>query len=188
MDLSTNRFQFKNVIPGRNSYRDLEGPIDWLVKAMLAIRVPICHKAELPLAAFTTKNMFKLYLFDTGLLGAILDLKPSAIRSFDFGTYKGYFVENFVAQELTAERPGAKLFCWNEAKAEIEFLVQGREGPVPIEVKSGTRLRSKSVASFLERYHPGLSVILSGKIPSGEEKDGTSMMSLPVYFAGSLCS
>lgn len=190
LDQSTSRFQFKNVVPGINSYRDLSGPIDWLTQAGLALRIPLCHHAELPLSAFTTENMFKLYVFDTGLLGCLLDLRPYTVRDFGFKTYKGFFVENFVAQELVASSNASQIYCWSEAKAEIEFLIQGIKGPLPIEVKSGTRVRSKSVASFLERYHPSTSVILSGRGPSAEIKNSkggpTEMINWPLYFAGML--
>ena len=190
MDGSSKRFQFKDVLSGLNSFRDLAGPIDWLVKAGLVIKVPICHAANSPLSAFTSENLFKLYLFDTGILGCLLDLKPSIIRDYEFGTFKGFFVENFVAQELVGAPHASSVYCWTEAKAEIEFLIQCQDGVMPIEVKSGSRIRSRSVSSFLERYAPNQSVILSGRMPNSTTKivgeSRTQLLSLPIYFAGEL--
>jgi predicted AAA+ superfamily ATPase len=190
MDGSSKRFQFKDVLSGLNSFRDLAGPIDWLVKAGLVTKVPICHSAHLPLSAFTSENLFKLYLFDTGILGCLLDLKPSIIRDYEFGTFKGFFVENFVAQELVGAPKAASVYCWSEAKAEIEFLIQGQDGVMPIEVKSGRRIRSRSVASFVERYAPKQSMILSGRLPNSTTRvvreSNAHLLSLPIYFAGDL--
>ena len=123
-------------------------------------------------------------------MGCLLDLKPSIIRDYEFGTFKGFFVENFVAQELVGAPHASSVYCWAEAKAEIEFLIQCQDGVMPIEVKSGIRIRSRSVSSFLERYAPNQSVILSGRMPNSTMKivgeSRTQLLSLPIYFAGEL--
>ena len=69
IDCSTKRFTFKNVITGKRGLRDLEGPIDWLCKAGLIYKSKIVNVANFPLESFSKHNMFKLYIFDTGILG-----------------------------------------------------------------------------------------------------------------------
>jgi len=69
VDDSTTRYRFKDVIPGKKGYADLEGPIDWLVKAGLIIKTHVCERAAIPLQSFCKPNMFRLYVFDIGLLG-----------------------------------------------------------------------------------------------------------------------
>lgn len=183
IDGSIQRFHFKGVIPGLNAYRDLSGPIDWLTKARLILRVPICDHAELPLAAFTKDNRFKLYVFDTGLLGCMIDLAPKVIHEFSFGTFKGFFIENFVAQELVATGNSSPLFSWSEGDAEVEFTLQGARGPLPVEVKSGQRVRSKSLRSFLERYRPPKSLIISGKPLAVSTDESIKKVNLPIFLA-----
>lgn len=188
VDESTSRFKFKDVVPGASSYRELSGPIDWLAKAGMVLRIPICHSAQSPIAAFTKENIFKLYMFDCGILSALLGIPPRTILDYEFGTYKGFFVENFVAQELTATAPssafGIPLHAWSEGRAEIEFLLESTQGAIPIEVKSGNKIRSKSLKSFVERYQPKASAILSARTPARDPHNKT--INLPLYLAGTL--
>jgi predicted AAA+ superfamily ATPase len=67
------RFLFKEVVSGRSTYDVLEGPIEWLVRAGLVHRIPICRTVQHPLSAY----------FDHGLLHAPLYLagSPRAARA-----------------------------------------------------------------------------------------------------------
>ncbi len=56
---------------------------------------------------------FKCYLFDVGILGAMLKLNQQEIANQDYGLTKGYFAENYVAQELTTAG-SEKLYSCNE--------------------------------------------------------------------------
>ena len=68
VDGTSNKFVFKDVIPGIKGYARLVGPLDWLAKARIILKVPIVENALLPLSSQTHENAFKLYLFDVGLL------------------------------------------------------------------------------------------------------------------------
>jgi hypothetical protein len=87
------KFLFKDVVTGRSNYEVLEGPIEWLIRAELVHRVPICRTVQQPLSAHTEPNAFMLYLFDTGLLGAMLHLDPAIIHQYDFGHFKGFLAD-----------------------------------------------------------------------------------------------
>jgi hypothetical protein len=50
------------------------------------------------------------------MLGALSQLSPRAILDYDYGTYKGFFAENFVAQELLCHNID-HLYCWQEGSA-----------------------------------------------------------------------
>ncbi len=76
--------------------------IDWLCAAELVIKVPIANHGTLPFSAHTKENMFRLYMLDVGLLGALSELPIKAILDYEYGSYKGYFAENFVAQAFLA--------------------------------------------------------------------------------------
>ncbi len=162
-DGSSSKFQFKGIIPGIKSYSNLVGIIDWLEAARLIIKVKIVDQVSTPLSAFTKENRFKLFCFDVGLLGAMSELKPKEILDYDYGEYKGYFAENFVAQELQAKDfKNNNLYSWAEASAEIEFIINTNEhGIIPIEVKSGSNTQAKSLKSFQDRYKPEFGLILS---------------------------
>lgn len=158
---AANKFKFKDIIPGASRYDRLAGAIDWLMAANLIIKVPIVNSAEIPLNAYTQENTFKLFMFDVGLLGAMSDLPIKSILDHDYGTYKGFFAENFVAQELLTAGY-SHLFCWQRNRAEVEFLLTLEEGIIPIEVKSGWITRAKSLQQFIDQYHPSYAVIMSG--------------------------
>ena len=184
-DGSTQRFIFKDVLPGLKAYRDLAGPIDWLMNAGLIIKRPICHSSQAPLAAYVRENIFKLQMFDVGVLGTMAGISLKSIDAFDFGTYKGYLVENFVAQELCASHPSLAttpfLHSWNEGQAEIEFLLESHQGNIPVEVKSGGRLRAKSMRSYTERWQPPTCIVISAREYSETKGEAHRQVNLPLY-------
>lgn len=173
------KFVFKDVLPNASRYSLLEAPIEWLIKAGLIIKVPICNKAELPLQAYADEKRFKLYMFDVGILGCMLDLSPKTIFSYDYGSYKGYFVENLVLTELTAKW-NTTIYSWSRNSAEIEFLIDYDSHIIPVEVKAGINTKAKSLKVYKERYSPKVSILLSGR-PMLPIKGNT--VQLPLYMA-----
>jgi len=108
------------------------------------------------------ENSFKLYVFDVGLLGALSDLLAKSIMKYEYGSYKGYFAENFVAQEFVCS--GVKnLYCWKERSAEVEFLREIDGDILPVEIKSGWVTQAKSLKVFAQKYHPKYRTIFSAK-------------------------
>lgn len=161
-DGATKKFAFKDIIPGINRYSRLVNVIDWLEAAGLIIKSHIVNSGNLPFAAYTKENTFKLYLTDVGLLGALSQLPIKTILDYDYGTYKGFFAENFVGQEFSCHGVD-NLYCWQEGSAEVEFLREIDGNVIPVEVKSGWITRAKSLKIFTEKYHPPYTVTFSGK-------------------------
>lgn len=161
-DGSAGKFKFKGVVPGIDRYRYLAGALDWLKAAGLTIQIPIVNKAQIPLKAFTQENRFKLYMFDVGILGALSRLEPQSILNYDYGSYKGYFAENFIAQEFFAAGH-TDLYSWQIGRNEVEFLRTENSEILPIEVKSGWVTRARSLQAFVDRYQPPYRTIMSAK-------------------------
>ncbi len=159
---SAPKFKFKDVIPGIRGYERLAGIIDWLDTAGLIIKTFIINTARIPLSAYKEENFFKLYFFDIGILGAISKLSPKSILDYDYGTYKGYFAENYVAQEFLCSGIDA-LFCWREGSSEVEFLREIDGKIFPIEIKSGWVTRAKSLDVFSGKYSPDYRVIMGAR-------------------------
>ena len=159
---SAPKFKFKDVIPGIKGYERLTGIIDWLDTAGLVIKTYIINTARIPLSAYKVENFFKLYLFDLGILGAISKLSPKSILDYDYGTYKGYFAENFAAQEFLYSGTDA-LFCWREGTSEVEFLREIDGKIFPIEIKSGWVARARSLDVFSGKYSPDYRVIMGAR-------------------------
>jgi uncharacterized protein len=159
------KFVFKEVLPGIKGYERMSGTIDWLEAAGLLIRLPIANYGQLPFSAYTKENFFKLFVFDIGLLGALSQLPAKTILDYEFGTYKGYYAENAVAQAFKASGR-TSMACWREGMAEIEFILDVDADVIPVEVKSGWVTQAKSLTVFAQKYHPPYSVVFSGR-PAG---------------------
>jgi uncharacterized protein len=170
------KFKFSEVAIEDKRFSTLEGPIDWLSKCGLILRCPIVNTSKLPLSAYTKENMFKLFFFDLGLLGAISDLPPSTIMDYDYGSYKGYFAENFVIQELVCNGFNS-LYNWRERTSEVEFLLEHNNNIIPIEVKSGWITQAKSLHIYDQKYDPKISVVTSAKNFSFTKKE----LNIPLY-------
>jgi predicted AAA+ superfamily ATPase len=175
------KFRFRDAIPGVRGYDRLQSPIDWLTEAHLILRTSIISQPSTPLSAQAKENSFKLYLFDSGLLGAMSGMDATTILHYNFGSYQGYVAENFVAQELRAAGV-ERLYSWQRRTSEIEFIVENRGDAIPIEVKSGRNTRAKSLAVYEGKYQPDNIIILSAK---NSHLIGNRHY-LPIYLAG-LC-
>jgi len=158
-DGSGTKYKFRDVVPGVDRYNRLVGALDWLEAAGLVIKVPIINSGEIPFSAHASESVFKLYLFDVGLLGAMSNLSPQTILSYDHGSHKGYFAENFIAQTFLARN--LYVYSWQEKLAEVEFLYESNGRVIPIEVKSGWVTHAKSAKIFADKYHSPYRVIFS---------------------------
>jgi len=175
-DGSTPKFKFSEVIKGNKRFSVLESAIDWLSTCELILRCPIVNTSKLPLNAYTKENIFKLFFFDIGLLGAISDLPPNTIMGYDYGSYKGYFAENFVIQELVCNGFN-RLYNWRERTSEVEFLLEHNNNIIPIEVKSGWITQAKSLNVYEQKYSPTVSIVASAKNFSFTKKE----LNIPLY-------
>ncbi|MBU1474953.1 MAG: DUF4143 domain-containing protein, partial [Acidobacteria bacterium] len=134
---------------------------------------------KLPLGGYKDENSFKLYLFDTGLLGAMLDLsqKTIVLGNSLFSEYFGAFTENYAAQELLANG-FRELFYWtSQSSAEVDFVLSFDEKIYPLEVKSGMSRKKKSLRVYGEKYR---SEVLSRATPMNFKHDG-NIRNYPLY-------
>jgi len=130
--------------------------IEWLKSAGLINLVYNISVPKLPLSGYSDNSKFKIYLLDTGLLGAMLNLSSQIIIEPDalFKEYNGAFIENFVASQFKATL-NQELYYWtSNGDAEVDFIVQSNDKVLPVEVKSGTSRNLKSLQSYSEKYKP----------------------------------
>jgi predicted AAA+ superfamily ATPase len=140
-----------------------EQSIEWLNSAGLINLASNISVPKLPLSGYTDHEKFKIYLLDTGLLGAMLKLSPAIILAPTelFTEYNGAFTENFIASELVAGGVD-KLFYWtSNNEAEVDFIIEKENEIYPLEVKSGLNRNLKSLRSYGEKYKPKLMYRLS---------------------------
>jgi predicted AAA+ superfamily ATPase len=109
----------------------------WLKDAGVAIPVYNIEEPKAPLLLARSRNLFKLFQNDIGLLAAQyangIQLKIiSGANDINYGA----IYENAVAQELIAH--GITPYYYNNKKrGEVDFIVEINGKVVPIEVKSG---------------------------------------------------
>lgn len=109
----------------------------WLKDAGVVIPVYNVEEPRMPLKLAETRNLFKLFANDTGLLTAqYADGIQLKILSGDLQVNYGAIYENYVAQELLCHEIPAYYYN-NKTMGEIDFVISESESVIPIEVKSG---------------------------------------------------
>lgn len=109
----------------------------WLKEAGVALPTFCVDEPIAPLLLSKSKNLFKLFMADVGLLAAMymngIQLKIlNREKDINFGSV----YENVAAQELKAH--GFDLYYFNSKKqGELDFLVEHQGSVLPIEIKSG---------------------------------------------------
>ncbi len=109
----------------------------WLANAGVALPVYNVEEPKIPLLLSRSRNLFKLFQNDIGLLAAQYaeGLQLRIIRG-DKDINFGSIYENAVAQELTAHSIDAYYYN-NKKRGELDFVVELGGRVLPIEVKSG---------------------------------------------------
>ena len=153
--------------------------IEWLKKAGLINLAYQISTPKIPLPGYTDYSKFKVYMLDTGLLGAMLNVHSNIVIYPDkiFTEYNGAFIENFVAGQLIGLGQ-RQLHYWSSASdAEVDFLIEGNGKVFPIEVKSGTNRNIKSLRSYENKYKPQNIYRLSQR----EYAQTDSFINVPLY-------
>jgi predicted AAA+ superfamily ATPase len=147
------RFLYGAVRSGARG-RDFELAIQWLQDMSLALKVPKANPPQYPLAMNTSPDLFKLFLSDVGLLSqrAGVSMRSSLEQDALFGMAKGAFAEQYVCQQLFALGYQPRYWQADNSSAELDFVIQTDGEAIPIEVKSGINLRSKSLKAAVKRF------------------------------------
>jgi hypothetical protein len=172
------KFQYRLIKFGARA-NVYESSLNWLKESGVII---ICNRARegsLPLSVYRESSHFKIYMTDTGLLCVHFGIPAHLIlqKSSQLDLIKGALTENYVCFALFAN--GYTPYYWESpGKAEVDFIVQNKSGGiVPIEVKSSENVRSKSLAQFIDQYHPEYAIRISTKNFGSDSK----IRSVPLY-------
>jgi predicted AAA+ superfamily ATPase len=149
------KFIFSVIRQGARA-RDYEYSLQWLFDSGLAYKVANISNASFPLSAYATNEIFKIYLLDVGLLGAMCHLEPKSLIQGDelFTSFKGALLENYVLQEIKARHDQLVYYWTSEGIAEVDFLLEYGQKIYPLEVKAGISKQKKSLKIFGQKYQP----------------------------------
>ena len=146
------KFVWRYVASGAKAER-YGSAVDWLVASGIVSKCTQVSEGVSPLRSFENESSFKLYVADTGLLANAYDAVPADLddRGTRSARFRGGMAENYVMQQLVAS--GQRPYYWGaQSTYEVEFVLRLRDGIVPIEVKSGTHVRSTSAKRFAQKY------------------------------------
>ena len=128
-------------------FNRMENSFLWLTNAGVALPVYNVEEPKLPLLLSRSRNLFKLFQNDVGLLASQYaeGIQMRIIRG-DKDINFGAIYENAVAQELVAH--GMTTYYYNNKKqGELDFIVELNGKVLPIEVKSGKDYESHRALS-----------------------------------------
>lgn len=158
------KFQYKLIKSGARAY-EYETAINWLNASGIIIQCTKTREGKLPLSAFIEPESFKIYMNDVGLLCNKFGIPTNIIivDNDNLNDFKGALAENYVCSSLV--KAGLRPYYWeSNGKAEVDFVVQDKEGNIiPIEVKSSSHTRSKSLNVFKSLYNIKYSIRVSTK-------------------------
>jgi predicted AAA+ superfamily ATPase len=186
------RIKFQHF--GHSSYksREMGEALRALEKALLIHLVYPQTNAVLPLLPDQGKSP-RLHVLDTGMMNFYAGLQQDILGTEDlYEVYQGKVIEHIVGQELLAKQFSALhgLTFWVKEKttssAEVDYLYRYKEKLVPIEVKSGSSGKLKSLAIFMDMTNHNLAVrVFAGALsiipittPGGKK---VKLLNLPYY-------
>ncbi len=161
--------------------KEFEKAIRWLCEAGLCYQVSRLKKVGLPLKAYEDFSVFKLYVFETGILIRLARLDPRVFAIGDelFTEFKGALAENYVCTALKKEMGWPPYYWTSQGRAEVDFIISEVNNIIPIEVKSGSATKAKSLAVYKELHHPALRV----RISNLNLKLTEDLLNIPLFFA-----
>lgn len=172
------KFIYGVAKPGGRA-KEFEAAIQWLMDAGLVYKAERVREPKMPLKFYADIASFKLFLLDCGLLGAMSETPPENLLVARNGMEesKGAFTENYVMSQLVATRDTSVFYYSNDAKLEIDFLVQQGTVIVPIEAKAEENLRSKSLSTFVGS-HPEMHGL---RFSMSDYREQGWMTNVPLY-------
>ena len=166
-----------------------------LEKAMILELVYPISSTQMPIIP-ETKRMPKLIWFDTGLVNYQAGIRKEIIGSTDMvDSWRGHLAEQITAQELLSieDRVGQHRSFWARPNngAEVDFIFTHNSRLYPIEVKSGTNARLRSLHVFMDNSNIDTAIRVWSNpysvdkvmTPNGKEY---RLINLPFYLIGNL--
>lgn len=162
---------------------DYEKAIQWLADTGLVYKVERVSEPTLPLKFYANGTAFKLFMTDCGLTACMAEANANAmlLGNNAFVEFKGAFTENYFLQQLRAVTDAPAYYYSKEnSTLEIDFLYQGNERVVPVEVKAETNVRSKSLSQFV-MHEFAASEMKALRVSLLPYKDQGWMENVPLY-------
>ena len=174
------KFLYQLVRPGARA-REYDDALLWLQNAGLIHKVSLCQTPRIPLKSYEDLSTFKIYALDIGILRVLSEMDASVYidTTSAFSEFKGALAENYILQSLTANGLNCMRYWSSGNRAEVDFLLQYGNMVIPIEVKSDTNIKGRSLVEYDKKYSPSLRLRYSMRNLS---KDG-NLINIPLFLA-----
>lgn len=161
--LASDNKKFKySVVEKGSKAATFSTSIEWLLLSRMGLVCQMINRPEIPLSAYVESKHFKLYMSDVGLLMNMTRTPFNILTNqHEHNLFKGAITENYVAQQLQAG--GNPLYYWKSTTHEVDFILQDQEQIIPIEVKTSSNTRSRSLMEYMRKYNPDYAIRLSTK-------------------------
>jgi len=191
------RIKFEGFGNSPYKSRDMGDALRTLEKALLIQLVYPCTDVKLPLLPDYKKSP-RLQVLDTGMLNYFAGIQKEIFGTDDLNkVYQGTLIEHLTGQELLATQfqSLSSLNFWVREKhtstAEIDYIWPFEGKLIPIEVKSGSEGKLKSLHLFMDmaphamavRFYAGEISITKATTPGGKTY---SLLNLPYYLVSQI--
>ena len=170
------KFQYKVIARGGTSSIFGEA-ILWLKNSGIVNQIYKVNPV-LPLEMHKDLASFKLYMSDVGLFvnKAGYPLYQLDVNTTPTMISMGPLTEHYVANEL--RKNSYILYYWEtKGKAELDIVIQKEMDIIPIEVKTSTHTKSRSLDVYMKTYRPKYAIRISEKNFGFEN----NIKSVPLY-------
>lgn len=167
-----------------------------LEKALLLELVYPTTNTSIPIQS-DMRRAPKLIWLDTGLVNYASGIQKEVFMAKDIqDSWRGMVAEQIVAQELLAlsNKVSTRRNFWVRAKAgasaEVDFVISGNSGIIPIEVKSGHNAHLRSLHSFVNNSTEYVTAVRVWSQPFSIDKPVTNcgkrftLINVPFYMVG----
>ncbi|MDA3812183.1 MAG: AAA family ATPase [Spirochaetaceae bacterium] len=162
--------------------REYENALEWLIAGNYLSKVTMIEKFQLPLKGYENTTHFKVYMPDIGLLRKMSEYPISSlleIKQNENIQFKGAMAENYVLQEMNATFTGS-VYYWAKNGYEMDFVIQMNGQVLPVEIKAGQNVKSKSMTKVLERLDKGIRISMKNLTNDGK------LMNIPLVLTSEL--
>ena len=168
------KFQYGLMGAGKRA-KEYESCINYLINDQILYRSYKVKTVKSPLSSCKEKDSFKLYSIDDGVLFTALHLNQKTFLTDE--NLKEVVYENHIAKTL-AESDYTLYYYQSEGKAEVNFVVQNRNGQIiPIELTTKTNSKAKSLSVFMKKF----TVLQAYRITENNFATKKDIRYIPIY-------
>lgn len=173
-----------------NAFRTLEKPL------LLELVYPLTS-TSFPILPDLKKSP-KLLWLDTGLVNYVAGMQEELLFTTDSDElWNGDIAEHIVAQELLGATTlfGEKRMFWvrdaRNSQAEVDFVIRHKSHLLPIEVKTGSNSKLRSLHQYMEESNENIALRLwngpmTSDIITRTDSRPFTLYNIPLYYAGHL--